>query len=50
MMGREVEQLEITPGMETIKIDVSDYQNGIYHAVLKNKELIISNGKFIVMK
>ncbi len=46
--GRKIEEVLVPERQQKIQINVSDYPEGIYIAVLRNAQAIISSSKFIV--
>ncbi len=50
MFGRKQEEIQIPTGQKEIQIDVSDYPQGIYIAVLKEGSGIIGRRKFVVVR
>ena len=48
MFGRKQEEIQIPKGQKEIQIDVSDYPQGIYIAVLRSEREILAREKFVV--
>ncbi len=50
MYGKNQEEIQIPKGQEQLRIDVSNYPDGIYIAVLKNEKGIVGRRKFVVSR
>ena len=50
MFGRKQEEIQIPTGQKEIQIDVSDYPQGIYIAVLRSEREILDRKKFVVSR
>ena len=48
MFGRKQEEIQIPKGQKEIQIDVSDYPQGIYIAVLRSEREMLDRKKFVV--
>jgi hypothetical protein len=48
MFGRKQEEIQIPKGQKELQIDVSDYHQGIYIAVLRSEREMLDRKKFVV--
>lgn len=49
IFGKQVVEVEMPPGQESITIDVSGYRNGFYMAVLRCQGQVVGREKFVVI-
>ena len=50
MFGRLMDEIIVPSGQEESRVDISNYPDGIYVAVLRNEEKILGREKFVVKK
>jgi subtilisin family serine protease len=50
IFGRKIEEINIAGGQNEIQLNVEDFKPGIYMAMLKDGNLVMANGKFVVTK
>ena len=50
IFGRKVKEIKISKGQQQINVDVSNWHNGLYIAVLKDDKNLIAKQKFMVLK
>jgi hypothetical protein len=50
IFGRKVKEVKVPKGQQQLKVDVSNWHNGLYIAVLRNNKKIIAKQKFMVLR
>jgi hypothetical protein len=50
IFGRKVKEIKVPKGQQQLKVDVSNWHNGLYIAVLRNNNKIITKQKFMVLR
>jgi len=50
IFGRKAKEIKISKGQQQINVDVSNWRNGLYIAVLKDDKKLIAKQKFMVLK
>jgi hypothetical protein len=50
VFGRKVKEIKVPKGQQHLNVDVSNWHNGLYIAVLRNNKKIIAKQKFMVLR
>jgi len=50
IFGHKLKEIKVSKGQQQLKIDVSNWNNGLYVAVLRNNNKIITKQKFVVLR
>jgi hypothetical protein len=50
IFGRKVKEIKIPKGQQQLSVDVSNWHNGLYVAVLRNDKKIIAKQKFVILR
>jgi len=50
IFGHKLKEIKVPKGQQQLKVDVSRWNNGLYIAVLRNNNTIITKQKFIVLR
>jgi len=50
IFGRKVKEIKLQKGQQQLKVDISNWHNGLYIAVLRNNKKIIAKQKFMVLR
>ena len=50
VFGRKVKEIKLQKGQQQLKVDISNWHNGLYIAVLKDDKKFITKQKFVVLR